>query len=142
MSCGVCISSYSDGGECTGYRCVIVNAGKQWNCSECGGVIPKKSKYELASGFNEGSFWQTKTCLVCADIAEALSCNGRWHGTLWDGVDGIVEKLNISCLYKMTLAESKRKIQAIWIEWLDQELERHRARKEGRTPNYERSQND
>jgi hypothetical protein len=133
--CGVCLT-YSGGDECTGYRCVMVNAGKQWNCSECGCIIPKKSQYELASGFNDGSFWQTKTCPVCADIAEALYCNGRWHGSLWDSVDAVVEKLNIVCLYKMKLPESKKKIQGIWLEWLDQELERHRARKQGRLPVY------
>lgn len=130
--CGVCLSSY-DGGECTGYRCVIVRAGKQWNCSECGCVIPKKSEYALASGFNDGSFWQTKTCLICADIAEALYCNGRWHGSLWDSIDGVVEKLNISCLFKMRYVESKKKIQGIWLEWLEQELERRKTRRKGLT---------
>ena len=38
--CGVCVTTgYAD--ECTGYRCVIVKAGRQWECSECGCKIPK-----------------------------------------------------------------------------------------------------
>lgn len=133
--CGVCISG-GDFGSCNGYRNVIVRAGKNWTCAECGCLIPKKSLYELASGFNDGSHWQTKTCLICADIAEALSCNGRWHGTLWDGIDAIIDKLNIACLYKMSTPEAKAKIQGMWIDWLDQEIERKRARKEGRVPDY------
>ena len=33
--CGVCVS-FGDGTECVGYRCVVVRAGQDWDCSECG----------------------------------------------------------------------------------------------------------
>jgi len=46
--CGVCVS-FCDYNECIGYRCVIVKAGQEWQCCECGKMIRKGDKYELAS---------------------------------------------------------------------------------------------
>lgn len=115
--CGVCLS-YSGGGECTGYRCVTVHAGQDWECSECGCKISKRSLYELASGFNEGSFWQSKTCVVCAEIAEAFYCNGRWHGgSLWDSLYDVSDKMTVACLNRLKTPEAKAELQRRWMEW-------------------------
>lgn len=115
--CGVCISGYGDG-DCTGYRCVIVKAGKEWECSECGGKIMKKSRYELASWFNDGgeSFGNAKTCLVCAEIAEAFMCGGRWHGgILWD--DFPFDKITTVCFSRLQTPEAKAELQRRWMQW-------------------------
>jgi hypothetical protein len=115
--CGVCLS-YIGGGECTGYRCVIVRAGQAWECSECGCNIPKKSLYELASGFNEGSHWQSKTCLICAEIAEAFYCNGRWHGScLWDSLYDVSDKMTVACLNRLKTPQAKAELQRRWMQW-------------------------
>ena len=114
--CGVCLSF--GGEESTGYRCVTVHAGKDWECSECGCVIPKGSLYELASGFNDREHWQYKTCLICAEIAEAFYCNGRWHGgQLWDSLYDVSDKMTVTCLYRLKTPEAKAELQRRWIEW-------------------------
>jgi len=114
--CGVCLSFSGD--ACTGYRCVIVHAGKQWECSECECTIPKGTLYELASGFNDNSHWQTKTCLICAEIANAFYCNGRYHGgVLWDSLYGVSERLTSACLNRLKTPEAKAELQRRWIEW-------------------------
>jgi hypothetical protein len=113
--CGVCLT-FSGGGECTGYRRVIVHAGEQWECDECGCIISKRSLYELASGFNDGDHWQTKTCLICAEIAEAFYCNGRWHGRLWDSMEDVITKLNTACFSRLQTPEAKTELRRRWME--------------------------
>jgi hypothetical protein len=113
--CGICLTSY-DGGECTGYRCVTVHAGQKWECDECGCLIPKGSLYELASGFNEGSHWQTKTCLICAEIAEAFYCGGRWHGRLWDSMEDVITKLTTACFSRLQSPEAKAELRRRWMD--------------------------
>ena len=114
--CGVCITS-GDFDECTGYRCVIVKAGKEWECSECGCKIPKRSPYELASGFNDRDFWQAKTCLICAEIADAFMCHGRWHGgILWDSMDSFYDDLNTACFARLKTVAAKKELQRRWME--------------------------
>lgn len=120
--CGVCLTFSSDG-ESTGYRCAIVKAGKHWKCSECGRIIPKGSKYELASGFNDvgtqwASHWQYKTCLICAEIANAFYCNGRWHGSsLWDSLYDVSDKMTVACLNRLRTPEAKAELQRRWMKW-------------------------
>lgn len=116
--CGVCLTSY-DG--CTiGYRCKIVKAGREWICSECGASIPKGTQYELASGFRAddyNSFWQTKTCLVCAEIADTFYCDGRWHGRLWHAMDDVFDKLTTGCVARLKTPEAKKELLRRWNEW-------------------------
>ena len=113
--CGVCLTNIG-GGECSGYRRIIAHAGQQWKCDECGCVIPKRSLYELASGFNEGSHWQTKTCLICSEIAEAFYCGGRWRGNLWDSMEEVITTLTTACFYRLRTVEAKMKLQRRWID--------------------------
>ena len=116
--CGVCIGG-DFGCETLGYRCVIVHAGKDWECEECGVKIPKGSLYELASGFTEGDHWNTKTCLICAEIATAFCCNGRLHGSLWSDFEDAdaFSKLNVSCFNRLKTPEAKAELQRRWMEW-------------------------
>lgn len=117
--CGVCLTGFD--GETIGYRCKIVEAGQDWECCECDKVIPKGSKYELASGFRAddgNSHWQTKTCLVCAEIGEAFYCGGRWHGAgMWEKLADVGDKLNISCFERLKTPEAKAELQRRWQEW-------------------------
>lgn len=117
--CGVCVSYYG-GNECTGYRRVIVNAGKEWNCSECGVSIPKGSKYELASWFytDGDGFGNAKTCVICAEIAEAFMCHGRYHGEVfWEQMEDAFPNLTTSCFNKLQTPEAKRELRRRWMEW-------------------------
>jgi hypothetical protein len=119
MDCGVCLSGYEDGCT-TGYRCKVVRAGSDWKCSECSGAIKKGEKYELASGFNSddgNSFWQTKTCLICAEIADAFYCNGRWHGQLWESMEHVYDKLTTACFEKLKTVEAKAELRRRWMAW-------------------------
>jgi hypothetical protein len=118
--CGVCVSGYDCGTECTGYRRVIVKAGQDWGCSECGRKIPKGTLYELASWFyadHEG-FGNCKTCIICAEIAEAFMCGGRWHGErFWEDMEDAYPKLTASCFDKLQTPEAKAELQRRWMEW-------------------------
>ena len=116
--CGVCISSYEGDSCCTGYRCVVVKAGQKWRCCECGAVIAKGAKYERATWFNDGSFGQAKTCLICAEIANAFSCGGRWHGdNLWESMEYVWEKLNTTCFDRLQTPEAKAELRRRWMQW-------------------------
>lgn len=117
--CGVCVSSYGDG-DCTGYRCVIVKAGQAWVCSECGAPIPKGTKYELASWFygDGDGFGNAKTCLVCAEIADAFQCGGRWHGEcFWDDMESAYPKLTTACFDRLKTVEAKAELRRRWMVW-------------------------
>jgi hypothetical protein len=73
--------------------------------------------YELASGFNEGSHWQTKTCLICAEIAKAFYCNGRWHGRLWDSMEDVIPKLTTACFSRLQTPQAKQRLRQRWIDF-------------------------
>jgi hypothetical protein len=121
--CGICVSYGGDGGdECVGYRCVIVKAGQPWDCSECGKKILKGERYELASWFyadRADGFGNCKTCLVCAEIADAFMCGGRWHsGSFWGRMEDKFAKLNTACFERLKTAAAKTELQRRWIEWM------------------------
>ncbi len=119
--CGVCISGYEGDGECIGYRKVIVRAGKQWRCCECGRVIPKKSRYELASWFWAGSdgSGNAKTCVICAEIADAFSCGGRYdNDSLWETMQEVAfPRLTTACFDRLKTPEAKAELRRRWMEW-------------------------
>ena len=118
IDCGVCVSG-NFGCETEGYRCVIVRAGQDWDCEECGRKIPRSTLYELASGFTEGSHWNTKTCVICAEIAEAFCCHGRMHGNLWQDFEDseAFSKLTTACFDKLKTVAAKTELRERWIEW-------------------------
>lgn len=113
--CGVCLSTYE--GDTEMYRRRICRAGKLWKCEECGKRIERGVLYELSGGKTEGNFWACKTCLVCSDIANGLSCNGRCHGNLWDDMEYIYENLNTACFSRLSTIEGKKELQRRWMIW-------------------------
>jgi hypothetical protein len=119
-ACGVCVSGYSGGNECVGYRCVVVKAGKGWICSECGKPIEKGEKYELASWFyadGDGA-GNAKTCLICAEIAEAFQCGGRWHASsFWEDMEPAWDKLTTACFDRLRTVEAKTELRRRWMEY-------------------------
>lgn len=116
--CGVCVYSGGDA-ECVGYRCVIVRAGRDWTCSECGKLIKKGERYELSSWFYPGAgSGNCKTCLVCAEIATAFQCGGRWHGMcFWRDMERAFPKLTSACFDRLKTPEAKAELRRRWMEW-------------------------
>jgi len=119
--CGVCL--YSDDNSDISFSDVeFVRARKPYKCSECGAPIIAGQRHEVASGRCEGEFWRYRTCLVCAEIAEAFFCNGRtFGGILWDFMDDVWGELTTSCFDRLKTPQAKAELQRRWIEWkLDQ----------------------
>jgi hypothetical protein len=118
--CGVCVS-FGGGEECIGYRCVIVKAGQDWECSECGTKIAKGAQYELASWFyaDRSGHGNCKTCLICAEIADAFMCGGRYHSSsFWEHMeDTAYPKLTTACFERLKTSAAKAELQRRWIEW-------------------------
>lgn len=115
--CGVCLSGGGDG-ETEFIHSRIVRAGKEWFCCECGVAIPKGQSYEYAAGKTDGDFWNCKTCLLCAEIANAFYCNGRWYGgTLWEAMDDVFGQLTTGCLEKLQTAAAKQFLIDRWRDW-------------------------
>ena len=118
-NCGVCVS-FGGGEECVGYRCIITKAGQDWRCSECGKTIPRGARYELASWFyaDRSGHGNCKTCLICAEIADAFMCGGRWHSSsFWDAMEEAYPKLTTTCFDKLQTPEAKTELQRRWMQW-------------------------
>lgn len=113
--CGVCLASWD--GETVMYRSREVKARHAWKCDECGRDIPKGSRYVLAQGLTDGDFWTCKTCLICDEIAEAFSCNGRLHGFLWEGMDDLYSSLTTACFERLQTADAKKELRKRWMDW-------------------------
>lgn len=120
--CGVCIYVSDCDSETIGFQCKTVRASRDWECCECGERIPKHTAYELASGFradNGNSHWQSKTCVLCAEIANAFMCDGRWYGSgrFWEQMEESFASLNSSCFDRLKSAEAKTELRRRWMEW-------------------------
>lgn len=118
MDCGFCIDAGSEY-DVEFYRATTRTARKAYKCYECGAEIARGDQYEYATGKCEGEIWEAHTCLDCADIAKALSCNGRVHGSLWDDFKVAIDygaKLTTGCLNKLTRASAKANLVARWNE--------------------------
>lgn len=116
--CGVCLTGYDDCGDTEFIRTEIRKARKPHMCSECGKVIPVGEKYEHADGKTDGDFWGYDTCLICAEIADAFYCDGRWFGgMLWEGMEEVFGKLTTGCLERLTTAAAKAELMRRWNKW-------------------------
>jgi hypothetical protein len=115
--CGVCIYN-DDAVHVEFFRSAVRHAAKEHKCCECDKIIAKGERYEYASGKCEGEFWDAKTCLICAEIAEAFSCDGRLYGgNLWDSMGELYRDMNISCVDKLTSAAAKEELLRRWNKW-------------------------
>lgn len=113
--CGVCIG-VDDGFDSPIYDVKERRARKAHRCYECGATIQPGDRYEYASGLCEGSWWDSHTCMACADIATALSCGYRTHGSLWEDLREIRGDLGLGCLEKLSTAAGKEKLMAYMAE--------------------------
>lgn len=115
--CGVCLTGYTGDAEESDFCDPrIVTARKSHECGECGRPIHKGEKYERTAGANAGRFWHFKSCLVCAEIANAFFCDGRWYGILWDEMHEVILNLNTSCFDKLQTAAAKAELQRRWMK--------------------------
>jgi len=115
--CGVCLSGYE--GSTDFFRQENRRARKSDTCSECGEPIAKGDEYQYASGKSEGDFWAYKTCLVCAEIRSAFSCNGEvYGGMLWEDMrDYVLPELTTGCFARLQTPQAKAELQRRWMEW-------------------------
>lgn len=118
--CGVCISGMDcdlDGDLAFSNVRLVKHARKRARCSECDGWIEIGASYQYVSGRNE-DFWTFKTCLICAEIRAAFSCDGEiYGGTFWESMEYCFENLNVSCFDKLTTPEAKAELQRRWMKW-------------------------
>lgn len=117
--CGVCLTGFDvDCGETEFMRTEIRKARKPHTCSECGKIIAPGEKYEHATGKTDGDLWAYDTCLICAEIAEAFYCHGRWFGgMLWEGMHEVFGEMTTGCLDRLTTANAKAELMRRWREW-------------------------
>lgn len=113
--CGVCIGGFDGISEF--YRAEIRIARRPHTCYECGAAIAVGQKYEYASGKSDGDFWSAHTCLICAEIGKAFSCEGRMHGCLWDDMEYCFSEITTGCFERLTTAAAKAELQRRWNEW-------------------------
>jgi len=115
--CGVCVY-WDDSVSVDFFHKRVRKAVKEHKCCECDKVIAKGERYEYASGKCEGEMWQAKTCLICAEIADAFSCDGRMYGgEFWSQFSELFGELNTSCFDKLTTVAAKTELQRRYIEW-------------------------
>jgi hypothetical protein len=115
--CGVCVM-FDDSVSVDFFHKEIRTARKEHKCCECDKPIAKGQQYEYASGKCEGEMWYAKTCLICAEIADAFSCGGRLYGgEFWSEFGELFEELNTTCFDKLTTVAAKEELRRRWNEW-------------------------
>jgi len=114
--CGVCLTGYD--GDTDFCHTEIRKARKKHVCCECSKEILPGEQYERASGKSEGDFWDAETCMVCAEIAQAFYCDGRWFGgVLWEHMDEVLSEMTTGCLNRLKTARAKAELMKRWNEW-------------------------
>ena len=117
--CGVCIGVEPDG-TCDFFVQEIRKARKPHRCCECNKEIQIGERYEHARGKFYGEMWNSDTCLICAEIAEAFYCNGRmFGGELWQDMDDceVWQGMTTGCLDRLKTASAKAELMRRWQEW-------------------------
>lgn len=107
--CNVCL--YFDGEYAEFFSQKEVVGRKDYECSECGRVMPKGTKHQVASMKCEGDFSSYRTCLVCAEIRKAFCCDGeQFGGMFWEQMEELFGDItaNGECMKKLTTPEAKR----------------------------------
>lgn len=116
--CGVSISADWDCDvDYVYFGARIVKTRKQRRCCECGKKIEPGERAVYHAGTNDGSFWTSWCCLICDEIADAFSCDGRMFGNLWDGMHYVWEALTTSCFDKLKTPEAKAELRRRWMTW-------------------------
>jgi DnaJ-class molecular chaperone len=115
--CGVCIGG--DTGEyCTVSDSKIVKARKPHTCEECNGVIKPGDQYERTSMLYEGEWSRTNVCLICAEIGNVFSCDGRQIGNMWEDIcENLFPAMTTGCLARLKTAAAKEYLVRKWQKW-------------------------
>jgi hypothetical protein len=116
--CGVCLGGEPD---CSVefYEGRTVKARKSHKCYECGELIAMGTRYFKESGKWDGEFGSFETCLICAEIRTAFTCDGViCFGELWNEItDYLFPNMTTGCLEKLQTAEAKAFLVARWNKW-------------------------
>lgn len=117
--CNVCLMF---DGDCADVVNVSIVAGrKEYECSECERPIAKGEKHQFAKLLSDGSWDSYRTCLVCAEIRKAFSCEGElFGGMFWSEMAdyGFPEvSKSGDCLERLTTPEAKRYFAQRFREW-------------------------
>ena len=123
--CGVCIGGGYDGNglEEDSYYQRYVSIKRNCKCFECHETITAGTKHQQCGGTYEGKRENWRFCLICAEIADAFCCDGRWFGKLWESIDeDLFPQMTTGCLQKLTTSAAKEHLVAKWREWKFQEL--------------------
>lgn len=116
--CGVCV--YSGLGESSSYdfhATRVVVGRKRHHCCECGRRIEVGERHVTHSGRYDGDFFSVRCCLICDEIADAFSCDGRLYGNFWDAMWDVYEYLNVSCFDRLQTPEAKAELRRRWMKW-------------------------
>lgn len=70
MECDCGCDDYGE--SCDISRDVVRKARKQWTCCECGEAIMPGEYYEQADSLFDGTWYHTKTCILCVRIRKDL----------------------------------------------------------------------
>jgi hypothetical protein len=120
-----CVCLYNAGDACDACevaRSTIRTARKEHRCFECREPILPGQRYEFTSGIFDGDPFSQKICLPCVEIGQALYCDGRMFGMLWEDIEEQIfhERLmNAACLDKLSTLEAKEFLQRRWWAWVE-----------------------
>lgn len=101
------------------------HARKLHTCGECRRPIAPGEPYCYFSSKHDGRIFNTRTCLICEEIREALYCDGYYFGRLWQDIaDQMFAHggLTIECVNKLVTMEAKQYLQQRWMEWVSSKI--------------------
>jgi len=95
-----------------------VTARKPHTCEECDKTIIPGEQYERTEMLYDGSWSRMSVCLICAEIGNAFSCDGRTIGDMWEDIrDNMFPVMTTGCLAKLKTAAAKQHLLNQWNEW-------------------------
>lgn len=116
--CNVCV--YFDGDTAEVFEQDNRKARKDYKCCECDRQIAKGSLYQFCKMLFEGEWSTYRTCLPCAEIRKAFSCEGEClGGVFWDEMEELFRDIEVSgdCLKKLQSPEAKRYFAERYRSW-------------------------
>lgn len=117
--CNVCLIFEGEPAEV--FTQVNRRARKQYDCCECGRPIVKGELHQFCNMLCEREWQSYRTCLICAEIRKAFSCDGECiGGVFWEEMNdyGFPEiGKSGDCLKKLTTPEAKRYFAERYRQW-------------------------
>lgn len=114
----ICVLSGEDADPAEFSNREIVKARKEHVCCECGGVIPKGSRYERTAGKWDGEFAAYSTCELCVEVRMHFSCDGSYLiGETWERLrEDLFHRLRFECLDGLSVS-AHEKVLDEWRKW-------------------------